>query len=53
LLKRGNEGILGELLGQADVAHHAGEAGDEPRRLDPPDGLDLAIRIGSRQGVQG
>ncbi len=24
----------------ADVAHHPGEPGDQPRRLDPPDGVD-------------
>ena len=27
-LERSDQRVLGELLGQADVAHHAGEAGD-------------------------
>ena len=32
LLERGDERVLRELLGQADVAHDAREAGDEPGR---------------------
>jgi hypothetical protein len=42
LLERRHERVLRELLGEADVAHHAREAGDDPRRLDPPDGVDRA-----------
>jgi hypothetical protein len=42
-LQRGDEGVLGQLLGQADVTHHAHEAGDEFRCLDPPDCLDGAM----------
>ena len=45
LLERGDQRVLGEVLGQADVAHHAREAGDQPRRLDPPDGLDRAVGV--------
>ena len=30
LLERGDERVLREILGQADVAHDAREAGDEP-----------------------
>ena len=37
-LERGDEGILGEVFGQADVANDAGESGDEPGGLDTPDG---------------
>src|SRR6185437_13217906 len=48
LLKRGDESILRELLGEANVAHDAREASDEPRRLDPPDRVDYAMCIGSR-----
>jgi hypothetical protein len=50
LLKRGDQRVLRQLLGQADVPHHPGEAGDESRRLDPPDRVDRAMRIGSRHG---
>ncbi len=50
LLERGDQGVLRQLLGQADVAHHAGQAGDEPGRLDAPDRLDGAMGIGSRHG---
>ena len=45
LLERGDQRILRQLLGQPDVAHHAVEAGDQPRRLDAPDGLDGAMGI--------
>ena len=52
LLERGDEGVLGELLGQADVAHDPREAGDEPGRLDPPDRVDGAMGVGSRHGYR-
>ena len=45
LLERGDEGVLGQLLGEADVAHDAGEAGDERGGLDAPDGVDGAINL--------
>src|SRR5207247_3639700 len=35
-LERGDEGVLRELLGEADVAHPARECGDHFGRLDPP-----------------
>ena len=46
--ERGDERVLRQLLGQADVAHHAGEAGDEPGLLDPEDGLDRLMGFGRR-----
>ena len=52
LLERGDERVLRELLGQADVAHDPREAGDEPGRLDPPDRVDRAMGIGSRHGYR-
>jgi hypothetical protein len=52
LLERRDESILGELLGEADVAHDARESGDEPRRLDPPDCFDRAMCVGSRHGYR-
>jgi hypothetical protein len=39
-LERGHQRVLRELLGAPDVAHQAGDAGDDARRLDAPDGLD-------------
>ena len=45
LLERGDQRVLGQLLGQADVAHDPRQPGDEPRRLDPPDRLDRAVDI--------
>ena len=38
----------GKVLGDADVAHHPGQAGDQPRGLDPPNGLDGAVDVARR-----
>ena len=43
LLERRDQRVLGEVLGEADVAHD-GQPGDQPGRLDPPDRLDRAMR---------
>ena len=43
-----DEGILRQLLGQAHVAHHPGQAGDEPCPLDPEDRLDRSVGFGCR-----
>lgn len=43
LLERGDQSILGKVLGQADIPHHAHQSGDEPRRLHPPDCVDRAM----------
>jgi hypothetical protein len=51
-LERCDESVLRELLGQTDVAHDPRETGDEPGRLDPPDGVDRAMCIGSRHGYR-
>ena len=54
LLERGHEGLLREVLGPPDVAHHSRETGDEAGRLDAPDGVDGAMDVGrvtrSRRG---
>ena len=42
LLERGDERLLGEVLGEADVAHDPRDAGDQPCRLDPPDAVEGA-----------
>ena len=47
-LERGDEGVLGQVLGQADVPHEPREAGDQPGRLDPPDRLDRAMGVGGQ-----
>ncbi|HEY5398065.1 MAG TPA: hypothetical protein VIL16_22010 [Trebonia sp.] len=40
LLERRHQRVLGQVLGQPDIAGHPGQRGDEPGRLDPPDRLD-------------
>ena len=50
LLERRDQRVLGKLLGDADVAHHAREPGDELGLLDPEHRLDGAMRIGRRHG---
>ena len=52
LLERGDERVLRQLLGHADVAHHAREAGDELGLLDPEDRVDGVMGIGSRHGYR-
>ncbi len=46
LLECGDEGVLGEVFGAGDVADEAGEAGDEARGFDSPDGVDGAMGVG-------
>jgi hypothetical protein len=46
LLERGDEGILGQILGKADIAHDTHETADEPGRFDSPDGVNRAMGIG-------
>src|SRR5688500_15886446 len=43
--QRRDQRLLRELLGQAAVAHHARDAGDDLSRLDAPDGFDGATRF--------
>src|SRR5260370_22311819 len=45
-----DESVLRELLGKANVAHDAREAGDDPGGLNPPDCIDGAMGIGRRHG---
>ncbi len=52
LLERGDERVLRQLLGHADVAHHAREAGDELGLLDAEDRVDGVMCIGSRHGYR-
>jgi hypothetical protein len=46
LLERGNQRILGEILGKTYIAHDSHEAADEPGRFDSPDGVNRATYIG-------
>src|SRR5207302_2785181 len=47
-LQSGDESVLRQLFGHTDIAHHTGEPGDEPGRLDPPYGVDHAMGIRGR-----
>src|ERR1700722_7672728 len=42
----GDECILCEVFRKTDITHHAREAGNEPGRLDSPDGVDRAMNVG-------
>ena len=42
-LERGDQRVLREVLGEADVAHDPRQPRDQPRRLDPPDRVDRAL----------
>ena len=44
-LQRGDEGVLGEILGQTHVAHDPRQPGDEAGGLDPPHRLDRAMGV--------
>ena len=50
LLQRGDERVLGEFLGEADVAHDARDACDQSRGLDPPHGVDRPMYVTRVQG---
>jgi hypothetical protein len=43
LLQRGDERVLGQVLGHRHVAHDPSQPGDQPGRLDPPDGVDRTM----------
>jgi arylsulfatase A-like enzyme len=47
LFKGGDQRVLRKFLRKADVAQHAREAGYDTCGLDPPDGFDGAVGIGS------
>src|ERR1700684_778756 len=57
LLKRCYQRILGEVFGYAEVAHHTHQAGDEPGRFDPPDGINrpmcTAVVIAAHHDIRG
>ena len=46
LFEGGDEGVLGEFFGNADVADDAGESGDDAGGLDTPDSVDGAMGVG-------
>ena len=48
LLESGNERLLRQVLGDTDVAHDPRQAGDQTRRLDPPNGIDRTVDIARR-----
>jgi uncharacterized protein YndB with AHSA1/START domain len=45
VLERGDQRILRQLLGQAHIAHHAGQRADDPGGLDVPDGIDRRVQL--------
>ena len=51
-LQRGDERVLGQVLGHTDVAHHPRETRDQPGGFDPPDRVDRPMGVGSRHGSQ-
>src|SRR5262249_3370446 len=50
--ERGNARLLGDVLRQTDDSHDPREAGDEARRLDPPDRFDGAMGLGIGHGLR-
>jgi hypothetical protein len=50
LLEGGDERLLSEVLGEADVTHEARGARDQARGLDSPHGLDRASDVGLGHG---
>src|SRR6267154_2290092 len=52
LLECGDEGVLRQLLGMADVTYDPRETRDDPGGLDPPDRVNRAMCIGSRHGYR-
>src|SRR5882762_7868058 len=52
LLEGGDESVLRQLLGMADVTHDPRETRDDPGGLNPPDRVDRAMCIGSRHGYR-
>src|SRR3979490_1906 len=52
LLERGDESVLRQLLGMADVTHDPRETRDDPGGLNPPDCVNHAMCIGSRHGYR-
>jgi hypothetical protein len=48
LLERRHQGILSEVFGQTDIAHHPRKTGDEPGRFHPPDRVDCLVGVGRR-----
>jgi hypothetical protein len=45
LFQGGDKGILGQLLGNADVTDDACDPRNDSRRLDPPDRVDRTMCI--------
>ena len=46
-----DQGVLGQVFGQSDVAHKGGHGGDDPGKLHPEDRLDAGGRIGGRHAT--
>jgi hypothetical protein len=46
LLQGGDQGVLRQLLGEPDIAHQAGQRGDDAARLQPPHRRHHGARVG-------
>jgi hypothetical protein len=42
-IERRDKRVLRKVFGQPDVAHDAGQAGDQPGGFDPPDRVDRLL----------
>lgn len=51
-LERGDEGVLREVLGDADVPHDARQRGNELRGFNTPYGVDRSVDVGSHDGYR-
>ncbi len=47
LFERRDQRVVREILGEADVADHADESGDQAGRFDAPDRVDGALDVGA------
>jgi hypothetical protein len=45
LFERGNQRILRQLLGRADIANDPRQTGNQPGRLDSPDGVNGFVNV--------
>ena len=51
LLQRDHESFLRQVFCDTHIAHHAGQAGDQLRRLDSPDRINGAMGIGGGHAI--
>ena len=52
LLERNHKRVLRQVFGHADIAHEARQRSNQLGRLDPPDGINRAMNVGSCHVLQ-